>query len=120
MHAYQESEYFDKDIATFVGMLIGRRAIAKCGLPNKEMFIYCDDAEYSLRIKQHGGRIVTICKSCIVTGIQAMRRIRRAILGGKYSIYWPGFAISVAMMALLIVSGICYFRKTERTFADVI
>jgi lipopolysaccharide transport system permease protein len=44
---------------------------------------------------------------------------RWAILG-QSNIYWPGFAISVAGVALLIGSGIWYFRKTEKTFADVI
>jgi lipopolysaccharide transport system permease protein len=45
---------------------------------------------------------------------------RWAILGGKHTIYWPSFALSTAMVALLIASGIWYFRKTERSFADVI
>ena len=45
---------------------------------------------------------------------------RWAILGGQESIYWPGFALSLAMVSLLVWSGIWYFRKTERTFADVI
>lgn len=44
---------------------------------------------------------------------------RWAILGDA-NVYWPGLWISVAGVALMIVSGICYFRKTERTFADVI
>jgi len=35
-------------------------------------------------------------------------------------LYWPGFALSVVLVALLLASGIWYFRKTERTFADVI
>jgi len=45
---------------------------------------------------------------------------RWSILGGESSIYWPGFALSLAMVFLLVWSGIWYFRKTERTFADVI
>jgi lipopolysaccharide transport system permease protein len=45
---------------------------------------------------------------------------RWAILGGKHSIYWPGLALSVGVVALVIVGGIWYFRKTERSFADVI
>ena len=45
---------------------------------------------------------------------------RWAILGGNHNIHWLGFALSAAIVALLIVSGIWYFRKTERTFADVI
>ena len=44
---------------------------------------------------------------------------RWAILGEK-NIYWTGFGISVVAVFLIIVSGIWYFRRTERTFADVI
>lgn len=45
---------------------------------------------------------------------------RRCLLGPTSSMYWPGVAISVLEVALLVASGIWYFRKTERTFADVI
>jgi lipopolysaccharide transport system permease protein len=39
---------------------------------------------------------------------------------GQQNIYWPGLAISIAIVAALIASGIWYFRRTEKTFADVI
>jgi lipopolysaccharide transport system permease protein len=39
---------------------------------------------------------------------------------GQSDIYWPGLYISIGTVALLIASGVWYFRKTERTFADVI
>ena len=45
---------------------------------------------------------------------------RWAILGGEYQFYLPGFLLSLALVAFLLVSGIVYFRKTEKTFADVI
>jgi lipopolysaccharide transport system permease protein len=45
---------------------------------------------------------------------------RWAILGGESQIYLPGFALSVALVILMLVSGIWYFRKMERTFADVV
>ena len=45
---------------------------------------------------------------------------RWAILGGESRLYWPGFALSVGLVGLLFTSGIWYFRKMERTFADVI
>lgn len=45
---------------------------------------------------------------------------RWAILGGETQLYLPGFALSLGLVVLLLVSGIWYFRKTERTFADVI
>lgn len=45
---------------------------------------------------------------------------RWAILGGESRLYWPEFTLSVGLVALLLASGIWYFRKMERTFADVI
>jgi lipopolysaccharide transport system permease protein len=45
---------------------------------------------------------------------------RWAILGGTATIYWPGFFLSSALTTLILVSGIRYFRKMERLFADVI
>jgi lipopolysaccharide transport system permease protein len=45
---------------------------------------------------------------------------RWAILGGNATIYVPGFLLSVGLVFLLLWSGIWYFRKMERTFADVI
>jgi lipopolysaccharide transport system permease protein len=45
---------------------------------------------------------------------------RWAILGGSSSIYLPGFALSLGLVVLMLLSGIWYFRRTERTFADVI
>ncbi|MDX2098472.1 MAG: ABC transporter permease [Leptolyngbyaceae cyanobacterium bins.59] len=45
---------------------------------------------------------------------------RWAILGGQVQIYYPGFLLSLGLVALVLISGIWYFRKTEKTFADVI
>jgi lipopolysaccharide transport system permease protein len=45
---------------------------------------------------------------------------RWAILGGNSNLYLPGFTLSLGLVALLFVSGVWYFRKVERTFADVI
>lgn len=45
---------------------------------------------------------------------------RWAILRGNAEIYLPGFALSLGLVVLLFFSGIWYFRRMERTFADVI
>jgi lipopolysaccharide transport system permease protein len=45
---------------------------------------------------------------------------RWAILGGDTTIYLPGFALSVGLVVFLLITGIWYFRRMERTFADVI
>lgn len=45
---------------------------------------------------------------------------RWAILGQNSVIYWPGFFLSIVLVLILLLSGIRYFRKTERSFADII
>jgi lipopolysaccharide transport system permease protein len=45
---------------------------------------------------------------------------RWAIIGGETLIYWPGFLLSLSLVIILLVSGLRYFRKTEKTFADII
>lgn len=45
---------------------------------------------------------------------------RWAILGGNTQLYWPGFLLSLSLVLVILVTGIMFFRKTEKTFADVI
>ena len=47
-------------IFTFVGPLIARSVIEKIGLPAKEFFIFFDDSDYALRIREAGGTIVVV------------------------------------------------------------
>jgi lipopolysaccharide transport system permease protein len=57
---------------------------------------------------------------CLNPMVGVIDGFRWAILGGESRLYWPGFTLSVGLVILLLVSGIGYFRKMERTFADVI
>jgi lipopolysaccharide transport system permease protein len=45
---------------------------------------------------------------------------RWSVLGGQTPLYVPGMVLSIATAVLLLVTGIAYFRRTERSFADVI
>jgi len=45
---------------------------------------------------------------------------RWAILGGEAPLYWPGVLLSVVLIAAVLATGIAYFRRTEKSFADVI
>lgn len=45
---------------------------------------------------------------------------RWAILGGDTQLYLPGFLLSLLLILGMLITGIIYFRKTEKTFADVI
>jgi lipopolysaccharide transport system permease protein len=45
---------------------------------------------------------------------------RWCILGGESHIYLPGLMLSVGLTLLLLIFGIWYFRKMEKSFADII
>jgi lipopolysaccharide transport system permease protein len=46
---------------------------------------------------------------------------RWAILGGTAApLYWPGFAVSLFTICVMLFTGVRYFRRTERSFADII
>jgi len=45
---------------------------------------------------------------------------RWCIIGGDSPIYWPGFVLSLAVMVFFLWLGIHTFRRTERSFADMV
>jgi len=46
--------------------------------------------------------------------------VRWALLPNAQPLYWPGLAVSCAVIVALLAGGLAYFRRTERRFADVI
>lgn len=57
---------------------------------------------------------------CLNPIVGVIDGFRWAILGGDSRIYLPGFLLSITVAILALIIGIWYFRKTEKTFADVI
>jgi lipopolysaccharide transport system permease protein len=45
---------------------------------------------------------------------------RWCLLNGRTTFYLPGFLLSMGAIAAFLLLGIRYFRKTERTFADLL
>jgi lipopolysaccharide transport system permease protein len=45
---------------------------------------------------------------------------RWALFRGTFPLYWPGLIASVFTSLLLLVTAIIYFRRTEKSFADMI
>ncbi|MBI5422650.1 MAG: ABC transporter permease [Opitutae bacterium] len=46
--------------------------------------------------------------------------VRWCLLGGRVEVHLPGLAVSILVALVLLVTGLWYFRKTERQFADVV
>lgn len=87
------------DLCSFVGMLVRASAVRAAGLPRPEFFIAYDDAEWSLRLREHGAiRLIaasTMTHKIQMGGRSATRRSRlwNRLLGADYasaswSSYW--------------------------------
>ncbi|MCP1104990.1 glycosyltransferase [Serratia nevei] len=53
-------------IAPYGGMFFHKSLLKKHGFPKKEMYLYCDDTEFSYRITKAGGEIIIIPEAKIV------------------------------------------------------
>ncbi len=57
---------------------------------------------------------------CLNPLVFVIEGFRWCILGGEFRLLEPPMLISLAVSFLLLAVGIAYFRKTEKSFADVI
>ena len=46
--------------------------------------------------------------------------VRWCLLGGRTALYLPGLGLSIIIAILLLMTGVWYFRRTEKQFADII
>jgi lipopolysaccharide transport system permease protein len=52
--------------------------------------------------------------------VSSIDGFRWCVLGGQTQLYLPGFLLSLGIVVLLLWVGISHFRRTEKTFADLI
>jgi lipopolysaccharide transport system permease protein len=57
---------------------------------------------------------------CLNPLVFVIEGFRWCILGGEFRLLESPMLVSLAVSFLLLAAGISYFRKTERSFADVI
>lgn len=57
---------------------------------------------------------------CLNPLVAVIDGFRWCVLGPQFEPYWPGFALSLGVGFFLLVTGLIYFRNTERTFADIV
>ncbi len=52
--------------------------------------------------------------------VAAIDGFRWSVLGAGHEPWWPGFAVSCSVVALLLFVGVRYFRSMEKSFSDMI
>lgn len=80
------------DMASFVGILVSKKAIEKIGYPKKEFFIHHDDVEYCIRLRRVG-KILLIPNSIIIHKEAAKKGTEKKLLWRKslrvpYDKFW--------------------------------
>ena len=90
------SNNIEIDMASFVGILVNRKAIQKIGYPKKEFFIYGDDLEYCIRLRQVGKILlipdsVIVHKEAAIKGKMIKNFIGRKSLRTPYDKFWLNY-----------------------------
>jgi GT2 family glycosyltransferase len=62
---FEGKNFIEIDHASFVGILVSRKAVERVGYPKKEFFIHYDDVEYCLRLRSVG-KILLVPGSVII------------------------------------------------------
>ena len=78
--------------------------------------LYVSPVGFSSQIIPHKWRLLY----SITPMVGVIDGFRWCILGGQSALYWPGFSLSLTIVAFFLWLGIHQFRKMERTFADLI
>lgn len=52
--------------------------------------------------------------------VGAIDGFRWCVLGDRFMPWWPGFWMSIGLGLALLFTGLIYFRRVERTFADIV
>lgn len=52
--------------------------------------------------------------------VGAIDGFRWCILGERFAPWWPGFWMGIGLTLVLLFTGLVYFRKVEKTFADLV
>ena len=60
-----KKEYFEIDILSYVGSAIRKDVFEKAGFVDKDLFIYFDDQDHSLRVRKYG-KIICVPNSIII------------------------------------------------------
>lgn len=118
LEAY-DNDTFKCDLASFCGIVIKADIIQKIGLPEKDFFIWYDDTEYSLRIRQFSPILV-------ITNARLNHKTKNTTVKEKAELDWKNYyGIRNEMIIVKKYYGkseFIYFwaRNTKRIIIDIV
>lgn len=106
----------EMDAFTWRGSLIKSGIFKRLGLPKREFFIYGEDAEYSLRLKENGYSLFWIPASLCIEK-RTDDKIKYTLFGVELIVYTQGFRLYYAFRnAIHIYLKYRNFKKLIHTF----
>lgn len=113
-----EQEFFESDIASYVGFLINAKFLQLAGLPIRNFFIFYDDTEHSLRLNKFG-RFLNINSSRIYHKAPVQNQNR---MSDNWKIYFQyrNRLITYKLHFSLLNFSIIYFSVISRLTISVL
>ncbi len=99
---------FACDIASFCGMVLDMDLIRQIGLPHAEYFIWFDDTEYSLRIRQHS-------RFLVVTAAELDHKTKKTSVMHPRRYDWKDY-YAVRNRLLMVEEHGCFIDKSVNFF----
>lgn len=99
---------FACDIASFCGMVLDMDLVRQIGLPHAEYFIWFDDTEYSLRIRQHS-------RFLVVTAAELDHKTKKISVMHPRRYDWKDY-YAVRNRLLMVEEHGCFIDKSVNFF----
>lgn len=101
---YEKDSVHEIELATFVSLLVNRKAIEKVGFPKREFFIHFDDWEFCLRLLKFG-------KIFLITDCASMHKElpQKTVIPNKKKFYEKKFLGNIYLRQTLDNLSLTYF-----------
>lgn len=75
------------DWSTFVSILLPRAVISEVGLPRQDFYLYCEDIDYTMRIRRAGYQLLLI-RDSLVDHLQGIRVNKKSSMSSEIRWYY--------------------------------
>ena len=112
-------ETLEIDHASFVGILINSDSVREIGFPRKEFFLYYDDIEYCLRLRNEGN-IILVTDSIILHKEASKKLIKKKFLGKtRHIVPFENLWLNYYGIRNLIYLGTIYSKRKVKFYVSL-
>ena len=116
---YSKKKSVEIDTASFVGILINSDSVREIGFPRKEFFLYYDDIEYCLRLRNEGN-IILVTDSIILHKEASKKLIKKKFLGKtRHIVPFENLWLNYYGIRNLIYLGTIYSKRKVKFYVSL-